>query len=90
MVLLLTLKTSLRVVVISNNVQTVKVQGLYIPVVAAKRLFYLSCSSKHILILLFLWYRATHFRGIEGDCRLAAPLILVSLNGALTQTKTRH
>ena len=39
MVLLLTLRTSLHVVVISNNVQTVKVQGLYIPVVAAKRLF---------------------------------------------------
>ena len=73
MVLLLTLRTSLHVVVISNNVQTVKVQGLYIPVVAAKRLFYLSRSSKRILILVFLWYRATHFRGIEGDCRLPAP-----------------
>ena len=73
MVLLLTLKTTLHVVVISNNIQTVKVQGLYIPVDAGKRLFYLSRSSKRILILVFLWYRATNFRGIEGDCRLAAP-----------------
>ena len=73
MVLLLTLKTSLHVVVISNNVQTVKVQGLCIPAVAAKRLFYLSRSSKRILILVFLWYRATHFQVIEGHCRLAAP-----------------
>ena len=73
MVLLLTLKTSLHVVVISNNSQTVKVQGLCIPAVAAKRLFYLSRSSKRILILVFLWYRATHFQVIEGHCRLAAP-----------------
>ena len=73
MVLLLTLKTSLHVVVISNNVQTVKVQGLCIPAVAAKRLFYLPRSSKRILILVFLWYRATHFQVIEGHCRLAAP-----------------
>ena len=73
MVLLLTLKTSLHVVVISNNVQTVKVQGLCIPAVAAKRLFYLSRSSKRILILVFLWYRATYFQVIEGHCRLAAP-----------------
>ena len=73
MVLLLTLKTSIHVVVISNNVQTVKVQGLCIPAVAAKRLFYLSRSSKRILILVFLWYRATHFQVIEGHCRLAAP-----------------
>ena len=72
MVLLLTLRTSLHVVVISNNVQTVKVQGLCIPAVAAKRLFYLSRSSKRILILVFLWYRATHFQVIEGHCRLAA------------------
>lgn len=33
----------------------------------------LSRSSERILILVFLWYKATNFRGIRGDCRLAAP-----------------
>ena len=32
-----------------------------------------SSSSERILILVFLWYKATNFRGIGGDCRLAAP-----------------
>ena len=32
-----------------------------------------SSSSERILILLFLWYKATNFRGIGGYCRLAAP-----------------
>ena len=31
------------------------------------------CSSEGILILVFLWYKATDFRGIGGNCRLAAP-----------------
>ena len=32
----------------------------------------LSPSSERILILVVLWYKATNFRGIRGDCRLAA------------------
>ena len=32
-----------------------------------------SRSSERILILVFLWYKATDFRGIAGDCRLTAP-----------------
>ena len=31
-----------------------------------------SLSSERILILVFLWYIATNFRGVVGDCRLAA------------------
>ena len=31
-----------------------------------------SRSSERILILV-LWYIATNFRGVGGDCRLAAP-----------------
>ena len=26
-----------------------------------------------LLILVFLWYKATNFRGVGGDCRLAVP-----------------
>ena len=42
-------------------------------------------SSERILSLVFLWYKATNFRGIVGDCRLAAPTdfiggILVTLS----------
>lgn len=33
-----------------------------------------SRSSERILILVFLWYIATNFRGVAGDCRLAAPI----------------
>ena len=33
----------------------------------------LSRSSERILNLVFLWYKATNFRGIGGNCRLAAP-----------------
>lgn len=33
----------------------------------------LLCLSEHILILVFLLYKATHFQGITGDCQLAAP-----------------
>ena len=32
-----------------------------------------SLSSERILILAFLWYIATNFRVVVGDCRLAAP-----------------
>ena len=32
-----------------------------------------SRSSERILILVFLWYIATNFRGVAGDCRLVAP-----------------
>ena len=35
--------------------------------------FNLSHSSERILILVFLWNKATNFRGIVGDCLLAAP-----------------
>lgn len=28
--------------------------------------------ARHILTLVFLWYKATNFWGIRGDCRLAA------------------
>ena len=34
----------------------------------------LSRSSERILISLFLWYKATYFRGVGGDCRVAAPI----------------
>ena len=38
-------------------------------------LFYafLSRSSELLLILVFLWFKATNFRGMVLDCRLAAP-----------------
>ena len=32
-----------------------------------------SRSSERILILVFLWYIATNFRGVADDCRLVAP-----------------
>ena len=35
--------------------------------------FNLSHSSERSLILVFLWNKATNFRGIVRDCRLAAP-----------------
>ena len=37
----------------------------------------LSLSSERKLILVFLWYKATNFRGVAGDCRLAAPTDLI-------------
>ena len=30
-------------------------------------------SSERILTLVFQWYKAANFRGIVGDCQLAAP-----------------
>ena len=34
---------------------------------------YWSRSSERIVILVFLWCKATNFQGIGGDCRLGAP-----------------
>ena len=34
---------------------------------------FLSRSSELLLILVFLWFKATNFRGMVPDCRLAAP-----------------
>ena len=39
-----------------------------------KKGFFCSRSSERILILVFLWCKATNFRGINVDCRLATPI----------------
>ena len=43
-------------------------------------LFYafLSRSSERIPILVFLWFKATNFRDIVDDCRLAPPPLILS------------
>ena len=54
-----------------------------------------SLSSERILILVFLWYTATNFRGVVGDCRLAAPTDFIrdisagKLDSFLLECRTR-
>ena len=54
-----------------------------------------SRSSERILILVFLWYIATNFRGLVGDCRLAAPTDFIrdisagKLDSFLLECRTR-